>query len=67
MATPQDKLYFAVRRADGKEWIDLSAWGYVPTTAKIESETIDKRIGKPWADCNPVVRIACFKLTEIEA
>ena len=67
MATPQDKLYFAIRKtsSNGKEWIDVNSWGYVLQTTKSKSEDVDKNIPH-WAKDNKVVRYSQFQLTEIK-
>lgn len=65
MATPQDEIYIAVRESDGKEWIDLTSWGYVAQTALNSAEKVNGII-TVWARENPVKRIAKFRLVEIE-
>ena len=65
METPQDKLFFAVRKTDGKEWIDVSAWGYVIQTAQSSAEKTDETIPH-WAKDNKVIRYSQFNLTEIK-
>ena len=66
MSTPQDTLYFAVRRCnyEDREWIDLGSWGYLPQTSETKAATIDKKI-PGYAAANPVARIAKFNLVEI--
>ena len=64
MATKQDKLYFGVRKVNGKEWIDISSWGYVFQTTKEYLKNTDRNIPH-WAKDNPVIRISRFKLVEI--
>jgi hypothetical protein len=64
MATPQDKLYFAVRKSDRKEWIDVNTWGYVIQSAKSKVKETDENIPH-WAKDNPVVRYAQFQLKEV--
>jgi len=63
MATPQDQLYFAVRKADGNEWIDVNSWGYVLVTTQEKSREVNERLPQ-WAKDNPVVRYAQFSLVE---
>lgn len=65
MATPQDEIFFAVRKSEEKEWVDLSSWGYVALTAQDSAANVDDAIPQ-WAKENPVVRIAKFRLVEIE-
>jgi hypothetical protein len=65
MATPQDEIYIAVRESEGKEWIDLTSWGYVELTARDSADNVDGTIPQ-WAEKNPIVRIAKFKLAEIK-
>lgn len=64
MATPQDKLWFAVRKTEGKEWIDVSSWGYLPETPRIKTKETDEQIPH-WAKDNPVIRYSQFSLVEI--
>ena len=64
MATPQDKLWFAIRKSDGKEWIDINSWGYVLQTTKSKSDDVDKALPQ-WAKDNKVVRFSQFKLKEV--
>ena len=61
--TKQDKLFFAVRQSDEKEWIDVNTWGYVPQTSRDKAEQTNANIPQ-WARNNAVVRIAQFKLSE---
>ena len=63
--TPQDKLYFAVRQTDGKEWIDVNTWGYVIQTTIEKHKQTDNKFPH-WEKNNKVVRISQFKLTEIK-
>ena len=64
MPTPQDKLYFTVRKTDNKEWIDVNSWGYLLQTAQYKAKKTDQEIPS-WSKDNKVVRYAQFKLTEI--
>ena len=58
-----DSYYFAVRKSDAHEWIDVNTWGHCEITAKDKADKTDKII-ELWAKDNPVVRIARFKLIE---
>ena len=60
------EFYFAVRKTEGAEWIDLNAWGYLPVTARDKARDCDKNLPL-WTPANPVVRIAKFELVEKES
>jgi hypothetical protein len=66
MATTEDVLYFAIRQCDGKEWIDISAWGYVMQTAVSTAASDNIVLPVQWVRDNPVVRVGRFKLVEID-
>lgn len=58
--------WFAVRKSDGNEWLDINTWGFEQITAKEKSLETDAKIPK-WAKDNPVVRCSQFRFTEIES
>lgn len=66
MPTPQDVLYFAIRKTcEGKEWIDIETWGYEAQTPLNKAADCNAKIPQ-WAKDNQVVRIARFRLVEID-
>ena len=60
----RDLMYFAVRKSDGVEWIDINSWGHVAQTAKDKAGATGSHIPL-WAKDNQVIRVAQFKLSEI--
>lgn len=56
--------YCAVRLTEGKEWI--STREVAPLREMVDQLVLDtnRACGKEWADVNPVVRIAKFRLVE---
>jgi hypothetical protein len=60
-----DKFYFAIRKSDGMEWVDINAWGYVPITCQSKADDTDNALPM-WAKDNKVVRIAQFEIKEID-
>jgi len=61
----EELFYFAVRKTDGKEWINLTTCAHTPQGARDKANKIDSSL-LIWERDNPVIRIAQFKLTEIE-
>lgn len=65
MTTPQDTLFFPVRKtSEGKEFVCVNEWGYLPETCKTKSDKVDQEIPH-WAKDNPVIRISRYNLVEI--
>ncbi len=59
-----NRFYFAVRKTEGKEWLDPNAWGYEPQTCRDYTDKLDKQM-PGWAKNNPVERIALFEIVEV--
>lgn len=58
------KCFIAVRKTDGREWIDMNSWNFVAQAAQDHADKTNKQI-PVWAKDNPVVRIARFKIYEM--
>ena len=64
MPTSQDKLFFAIRKTEDGDWIDINTWGYLQQTSESKAREADNQI-PGWAKYNKVVRYSQFKLIEI--
>jgi hypothetical protein len=60
-----DKAFIAIRHsADGYDWLDIATASGARDVCQDNASKTDAQIPQ-WAKANPIVRIACFTLSEV--
>jgi len=65
MPAPSTVFYVAVRKTEGREWIDASTLSAARDGAAMRCAEVD-RVIHDWSKANPVVRIVAVRLVEEE-
>jgi hypothetical protein len=58
------EYYAAIRRTEGREWIDISTLSWCRKTAANKAERQDSLLPR-WAEANPVVWVSVVEVREL--